>query len=100
MHNHPEIPEKSQKFFENHFFGRLISIIEKDRSASYFIEDQGKPLKFEPYTVTETGANYIKIQETNPTTGEKKETQYFIEGNCFYAYITKWQFREYFCKIQ
>ncbi len=99
MHKHPEIPEKSRKFFEHRFFGRLVNVIEKGRAASYFIEDQGKPLEYYPYTITEVGANYLKIQYKSKITDTMLEEQLFFEGDCYYVYITKSQFREYFCRV-
>lgn len=99
MQKHPEIPEKSRQFLEGDFFGRLINIIKSDKSAAYFIDDSEKKLIYYPYKIIRTGSDFIVIRQFNPLLMRTEEQKWFFEGDCIYTYITKWNFREYFCRV-
>jgi hypothetical protein len=99
MRKTKDIPAKTRAFFENNFFGRLILIIRKGESASYFSDDKNPNTQFTPYEISKTGNDYLIIKDFNSVLNKFEEQQWFFDGRCMYTYISKWKFREYFCPV-
>ncbi len=100
LRKHPEVSNAATRLAEGHFYEGLVYVVERDRLASLFIEDAGEPVQFQPYTVTEIGEDYLKIEQMNPNFGVMEEQQWFFEAGCIYTYSSKWHVREYFCRVQ
>ncbi len=101
MQRHLNIPEKSRQFLKKNFFGWLILIIKKNESASYFPEDENSKIaEFEPHTVTEVGDSYVVFQGYDLLLEEERQTKFYYEDGYIFTYVTKWNFKEYFHRIE
>lgn len=100
MQRHPDIPKQSRQYLEKNLFGQLILIIRKNESASYFPEDENSKIaEFEPHTVTEVGDNYVVFQGYDLLLGKERQTKFYYEDGYIFTYVTKWNFKEYFHRL-
>lgn len=97
--NRHSITTKARDIFEDDFFGKLIIIIRKNEFASYFLgEDEPK---FEPYEIIESNENSITIQYYWEYIDDYNEMTLYLEDDYLYIPIpTKWEFNEYFRRIE
>jgi len=100
MNENPNVTKKAKELFSNDFFGHLIVIVRKKDSASYFDNEPHENLIYEPYRILEKNKDFMVTEYNDVTTGELEKTNIYFEGDCYYLLISKWQFREYFCRIQ
>jgi len=103
MRSTPGITEKSKELFENNFFGKLVVEYKEDTYRSKFEldEDNIKEFyKYYPYKVLEKGPNYYLLQGQDLLFGGTDTRKIYMDGDCYYVLITKWKFREYFCRIK
>jgi hypothetical protein len=98
MNSIAEVSEESRKLFENGFFGQLVVEYKENESRS-LIEEDGFDTGFQSYHVVEVNDSYIKIIESNDILGDIETTMY-PDGDCFYVIVSKYEFREYFCRVK
>ena len=99
MNGKKNIPEKMVKLFTKDFFGKLIIEIKEETVSSYFVDDNEWKQENLPYTKKVLSPNSIFISYTDKETDIKLEYEYIFENNCFYTLVSKFQFREYFCRV-
>ena len=103
MHEIPEVSEKAKVLFEHDFFGKLINEYGPKNSKSYYknssenYEGIDKP---SPYKIIEETNEYYIISNYNNALNKYETLTLFKEGSCYYVLVTKWKFREYFCRIE
>lgn len=100
MRQHPEIPANVQERFKHNYYGRLRLIIQKERSAAYFPDqDLEEPIKFGEHRFLQQGDNYLDIGFYNSEEQRDDVIRWYFEGEYMYTYVPKWQFREYYKKL-
>ncbi|WP_444916576.1 hypothetical protein [Microbulbifer sp. JMSA003] len=100
MNNVEDIPEKTQMLFRSNFFGRLVNVVRADSFATYIIGEKPEALTFSPHTIEVLSADTIRITyyDELSTSDETRILKY--ENNCYSLPVTKWEFREYFCRVE
>jgi hypothetical protein len=99
MRKHPEVSEKARAVFEAKFFGRLVQVIRERDFATYWVDEKPAQLAFQTYvSVTINARDSVTVVVRDEFNEFNKRTLY-LEGQCFYALVTKWRFREYFCRV-
>jgi len=97
---HPEIPADALKTYKNHYYGRLRLIIQKDRSAAYFTDqDLNEPIKFGAHKFSEQGDNYLDISFFDEASKKEDVIRWYFDGKYMYTIVSKWKFREYYRKL-
>jgi len=103
MRKTPGIPMETREFFENNFFGKLVVEYKVDTVRSKYELDKDNIeefYKYYPYKVLEKGKNYYLLESHSYISDENDINKIHMEGNCYYALVTKYDFREYFCRIE
>jgi len=103
VRNTPGVTEKAMHLFEHDFFGKLINEYSKTTSKTYYenpadnIEGFNVP---ESYKILEETESYYlltnKVTELTPN----KTVKLYKDGNCYYVFVSRWNFKEYFCRIE
>ncbi|WP_223669570.1 hypothetical protein [Kangiella shandongensis] len=90
------IPEKSREFFRNDFFGKLVVEVKRENFSSYFA---GKAVESNTkYEAKKIDDNNFIIKSYDEITQDYTELKITFIEDCYYTLVSKWQFREYFCK--
>ena len=97
------VSEQARELFENDFFGHLIAEYGDGEGRYYFDreEDNVEGMKnFKPYELLEENESVFTIKYFDDF--EEKEVTKTLnrEGECYYLLVSKWNFREYFCKVE
>ena len=93
---------KAKELFEGDFFGHLIAEYTDNQSRFYFDrdEDNSEGMKdFSPYKLLEETPEKFVIEYYDDLTGGKVTKELWREGSCYWLPVSKWKFREYFCRI-
>ncbi|WP_155238687.1 hypothetical protein [Teredinibacter turnerae] len=93
---------KAKELFKNDFFGHLIAEYTSNQGRSYFDrdEDNAEGMKdFSPYLMLEETPEKFVIQYHDDLTDSEVTKELRREGNCYWLPVSKWEFREYFCRI-
>ena len=97
------ITKEARELFEDKFFGKL-SIHYKAKEYRAYIPDETDDLKefdkYYPYSIIDRSREYIDVRRFDPLLNSYEKKRLYIENNCYYVYTTKWQFKEYFCKVE
>ncbi|WP_445364513.1 hypothetical protein ACJJIQ_10030 [Microbulbifer sp. ANSA003] len=94
------MPEKTQMFLRSEFFGRLVNVVRVDSFATYFIEEKPKELTFLPHKVEVLSTDSIRVTYHDELTKSDETRILKYEKNCYSLPVTKWEFREYFCRAE
>jgi hypothetical protein len=96
------VTKRAKEVFENDFFGRLNIEYRKDEWRSYFDGEEdgidGNEI-FLPYTLVEETDKEFIIEYYDEINEEKVTQILRREGDCYWLPVSRWQFREYFCKV-
>jgi len=92
------VTPKAREYLEKDFFGHLVNEIREHDSRSFDARG-GFDSGYEPYEVLEVTDKYIRAKQWSSLLQEFQERTLYIENECYYVLITKFQFREYFCKV-
>ena len=98
-----DITEQARELFENKFYGKLQIIYTKNEYRAYFpgeTDDLEEFDQYYPYEVISKNDNYIEVKNFSALFNEYEISKLYIEGNCYYEFDSKLQFREYFCRIE
>ena len=93
-----DIPEKTKRFLSDDFFGKLVNVVREDSLATYFIDEKPDKLVFQPYEVEMLNSNTIRATYYDEFTNSTVSKILTFEGNCYSLPVSKWNFREYFCR--
>ncbi|MFS1525436.1 hypothetical protein ACL7TT_15205 [Microbulbifer sp. 2304DJ12-6] len=93
------IPEKAQVFLRDELFGHLVHVIRVDSFATYFIDEKPDVLTFLPHKVDVLSGNSIRVTYYDELTDSDVTQVLKFEDNCYSLPVTKWKFREYFCRV-
>jgi len=96
--NKYNVTDKARKVLEQGMFGRLVVIFRKGEGASYF-EDEETPV-FEPYEIVEVGDNSVTIKYYVDVLKDYMERTWYVEDNLLYTRTSKWNFKEYFRRVE
>lgn len=94
------IPQQAVELFEGDFFGRLVNVVKKDSFATYFVDDKPKEIVFIPAEIEILGPNKVRTRYFDQNSGLYSEAIITYEGDCYSLTVSKWGFKEYFCKIE
>lgn len=97
MESVSEIPEKTREFFQNDFFGKLVVVVKKGESAVYFFDDKPETLEFMKHRIDKVSDSVFKVKYENEN-GLGSEIH--LEGQCYTVVVSKWKFKEYFCRVE
>jgi hypothetical protein len=98
----PGVTDKAKNLFEHNFFGRLINEYNGKTIKSYYrntsenYEGMDDPT---PYTVLEETNEYYLVSGYNKALEKNGATKLYKEGSCYYVFVSKWNFKEYFCRV-
>jgi hypothetical protein len=92
------VPGEARALFENDFLGNLIVEYRED-TARMVSDKDGLDSGFQPYEVIEASADQIRIRELGNAMGDSEKTLHF-EGDCYYIVVSRFEFREYFCRVE
>jgi len=96
------VTSEATKIFENDFFGQLIiEYREKDfRSRFIKAEDHHEVLdEYIEYQIVEETNEYLLVESIDMLLNEQNPKKLFKDGNCYYVLVSKWEFKEYFCRL-
>ena len=103
MRETPGISEKARALFQHEFFGKLINEYGTKTAKTYFenpsdnYEGIDKP---SPYKIIEETNEYYIISSYNNFLKKHESITLYKAENCYYVLVSKWKFREYFCRIE
>jgi hypothetical protein len=92
------VPSEARALFENDFFGNLV-VEYRENEARMVSDKDGLDSGFQPYEVLGVASDRIRIRELGNAMGDSEKTLYF-EGDCFYIVVSRFEFREYFCRVE
>lgn len=101
MNNTSDIPEDIRNKFSNDFFGKLTIEIDFPNSRAIFDNPQPSEshlLEWSTFKVLKHKDNYWLIEYSDPVSKEEVTSEIYLEDNCYYTLVSKWQFKEYFCQ--
>jgi hypothetical protein len=96
------VTKEAKKIFEDNLFGRLKTEFRKDEWRAYFDaeEDNVEGMEgFRPYALIEETDKEFIIEYYDEMNEEKVTKVLRREGDCYWLPVSRWQFREYFCKV-
>lgn len=93
------IPEETRAFFRNGFFGRLIVVSRINESAVYFVDEKPKDLEFHRHVIHKVSNNQFRVEYPEEEVSADSTGIMTLEGNCYYLEVSKWEFKEYFCRV-
>ena len=93
-----DIPENTKLFLRDNFFGRLVNVVREDTFAAYFIGERPDKLVFRPYDVEVLSNSTIRITYYDEFTDSNVIQTLTFEENCYSLHVSKWNFKEYFCR--
>jgi len=97
------ITPEASKLFGGDFFGQLIIEYRNDSYRALFIkpEDNVEALeKYYGYKIVEETEGFYLIESYDPLLEKNEIKKLYKAGNCNYLLVSRWQFKEYFCKIE
>ena len=92
------VTEKARELLEDDFFGNLV-VEYREKETRAINEKDDFDTGFLPYEVLEVSEDRIRIKESSEILGET-ETTIYPEGDCYYVIVSKFEFREYFCRVK
>jgi len=98
MNGNEGVTEKARTFLENDFFGQLVAEY-KENEYRAVNEKDDYDTGYQPYEVVAVEKGFIRIKGAPDILGDT-ETTIYPAGECFYMIVTKFEFREYFCKVK
>lgn len=90
------IPEKSRAAFRNDFFGKLTVEVKQETFSAYFEGEATESTA--KYEVKQIDNNSFIIKSYDQLIQDYTEQKITFDGDCYYTLVSKWQFKEYFCK--
>ncbi len=93
------VSEKAKLLFNKDFFGKLIVEYKKDTYRAWY-ENKEATEGPEPYKLLEATDKYYIVEAIDLLSGKKVPKQMFWDNECYYLLVSKWKFREYFCKVE
>jgi hypothetical protein len=100
----PGVTKKAKDIFENDFFGRLIIEYKIDSYRARYEDEEDNIDEFHhyyPYRVLDRGDNYYILETRIPLVKDNlRQKTIYMDGECYYQLVSRWNFREYFCRIQ
>lgn len=94
------IPEKTRLFLRMDFFGRLVNVVQEDSFATYFINEKPERLEFSPYELEIVDENVVRTTYYDETLESEVSQILTFEGDCYFLLASKWDFKEYFCRVK
>ena len=95
--NSVEITPQAKSLFEKKMFGQLV-IEYKENEFRWINKHDNYDSGYLPYQVLEVNANSIIIKQKMDLLGEFV-TNIYPEGNCYYIIVSKFRFKEYYCRL-
>lgn len=70
--------------------------------AKYELEEDNieEFYKYYSYKVPEKGEDYFLVESYSHLLEEKETKKIRLDGDCYYVLVSKWNFREYFCRFK
>lgn len=103
MNSKPEITEKAKEVFKNDFFGKFIVEYKIDTYRARFEKKEENIEEFDqfyPYKVIDITDEYYFLESYDLLQDTIEKKKIYKDGDCHFVLISKWEFREYFCRIQ
>ena len=103
IHSVEGITKEAIDLFENDFFGKLLIHYKTDEYRNYIpgeTDDLEEFNKYYPYKVLKKYREYIEISSYSALLEDYEVVKHYWEKDCYYVYTSKWQFKEYFCKVE
>lgn len=98
----PGITEKAKELFEKDFFGKLVIEYKADTYRAKFEREEDNIEEFDqyyPYKILKKGEGYYLVESYSQHLEENETKKIYMDGNCYYVLVSKWNFREYFCRF-
>ena len=77
-----------------------VLVAREDTFATYSQQRMPERLSFIPYTVTQLSEDSIETSYFDPNQRSDIRQTLTFEGDCYYVRVTKWQVKQYYCKVQ
>lgn len=90
------MPAEHAALFENGFFGQMIVERTAEKSRSYLSGDAAG--KWSAYKIVQRHKDYVVVAQADDE-GQERKTRIYVEGDLTYVIVSKYQFREYFKRI-
>jgi len=103
MRNTPGITEEAKEMFTGNFFGKLVIEYKKDTYRALYENEEENPKEFyqyQPYKVLKVTNEYYLTESYSDLLEEIEIKKLYKEGDCYYVFTSKWNFKEYFCREQ
>ncbi len=102
MRDNEEVTEQARVTFEDDLFGKLVAEYTLS-GVRFYYEDDSENVEgmkvFRPYSILRQSNSEIVIRYLDQLTDEFIERVLHLENNCYYVLVSKWKFREYFCRM-
>jgi hypothetical protein len=99
------ISEDSREYLKQNVFGLLTREFTDSQTRAYFgrNKDGEEATAFGPYRILELTDAKIKVEHTDPLTGKIISSVFYLDNryldnDCYYELVSKWQYKEYFCR--
>ena len=93
------VTDNAKELFTNNFFGKLEVTFKRSKMKSFLSgEDFEGNDEYIDYQVMEIRPESITIRYFNKLLEDFESQKLTFEGNCYYVLVSKWKFKEYFCK--
>lgn len=97
------IPEKAKLELESGIFGKLILDFNSKNEVKSYIPGETDDIEefnsYQKFQILEQNEEYIELKQYNEILDQTMIKKFYFEGDCFYVFVTKWKFKEYFCKF-
>ena len=97
MSKSQDVSQSDKEMFSNDFFGDRVMEFQIDRARSYFVGDEWEgveqDMSWHRYDVVASGPDFMTLRLS------AEDTTWRIEGKYIYAEIPKWNFREYWRRV-
>ena len=77
-----------------------VFVAREDTFATYSQQRMPERLTFTPYTVARISQDSIETSYFAPSQRRDIRHTLTFEGDCYYVRVTKWQVKQYYCKVQ
>ncbi|MBU6953557.1 hypothetical protein [Hahella sp. HN01] len=96
----PGIPEKTRAFFRSGFFGKLIVVSRENESIAYFVDEKPENLEFIPHVIHKVSDKQFSMEYPGEGAPEHSIRIITLDGDCYSIKDGKWEFYEYFCRVE
>ena len=98
MRSDEDVTRTARRHFENDFFGHLHVEYRAD-TVRYWLDNADFDTGFQPYKIVEISESQVVTEEWGEQSGKRQEQIVYFFEDCFYVFASKFNFKEFFCRV-